>query len=77
MGQTIQRRGRNGDKILKQILQKYDVTVWTGLDSCGLGYSPVARSSEHGNEPVSPIKRVGFLDHLSDYQLLKRTPLRI
>jgi len=42
-----------------------------GLNSAGSGWSPVAGSCEHGNEPSGSVKGDGVLDQLNDYQLLK------
>jgi hypothetical protein len=33
-----------------------------GLDSCSTGYSAVAGSCEHGNEPSGSVKGEEFLD---------------
>jgi hypothetical protein len=41
------------------------------LDSTSSGYGLVASSCDHGNEPWGCIKGGEFLDHLSDYQIVK------
>jgi len=55
--------GVNGTKILRSILKE--------TDSSSAGQGPPAGSCEHGNETSGPIKGWKFLNHLSDYKLLK------
>jgi hypothetical protein len=43
-----------------------------GLDASSSGERPVARTSEHGNEPSGSIKCGEFLYELNGYYLLKK-----
>lgn len=45
--------------------------VERGLNSSGSVQDPLASSGENSNEPLNSIKCGKFLDHVSDYQLLK------
>jgi hypothetical protein len=45
------------------------------LDSSVPRYSPVVGSCEHGNQPLGSIKGGEVLNHLCDYQLLRRSLL--
>jgi hypothetical protein len=50
------------------------MTVWYyGLGSSGSGQGPVMGSCEHGNEPTGSIKAREFLDHHSDYKVIKKS----
>jgi hypothetical protein len=56
--------------LLKWILQKYCVKVWT--DTSSSRQYPVAGSSIHDNEHWNSIEGTEFLEQMSDYKLLKK-----
>jgi hypothetical protein len=39
--------------------------MWTGLNSSGSGYGPLAGFCEHGNEPSGSMKDGTFIDLLN------------
>jgi hypothetical protein len=59
--------------ILKLILNK--CVVRCGLVSPDTVYDPVACSFGHGDEPSGSMNNWRFVDHLSDYHLLKKALL--
>jgi hypothetical protein len=60
--------GVDGRIILKRIIWKYFGSVWTGFVCITIG--PMAGSFKYSNEHSCSIKGGGFIDYLSDCQLL-------
>jgi hypothetical protein len=60
----VEDRGRDGKIVLKWIMRKQDVRLWTGFIWLVLGSS--SGSFELGNEPLGSIKGEEFIDLLSD-----------
>jgi len=66
-------------RVVEEMISKciLDKCFGRELDSSGSGWGAVAEFSEHGNKPSGSIKGGEFVDHLSDYQFLKKDSVQL
>jgi hypothetical protein len=58
---------------IKKTLKEWNVRVWTGFS--WLRMRPGGNFYEHDNETSGSVRGGEFLDHVSDYQIIKKDPV--